>query len=159
MAWLSGLLSSQALDTHSFEETRSNKPPNVSWVNSSFPWWITTFCRHKGKQRDKWHINKSFTGLREGSMESDVSFPRNPFIMITKSQMLGLLQNLPYNYVFQFTMWWGQPKANQGTPKSPLALLPICRTKVVSGLFEFWNLLPHQHQPCNPNPGMGDWGG
>lgn len=38
-------------------------------------------------------------------MESDVSLPQNPFIMITKSQVLGPFPNLPYNYVFPYTMW------------------------------------------------------
>lgn len=41
--------------------------------------------------------------LGEGALESDVSFPRNPFIMITRSQEPGLLfqlQNLEYDMFF-----------------------------------------------------------
>lgn len=102
--------------------------PKASRVNSIFPWWITTSCRHKGRQRDKWHINKSFTGWGRGGMESDVSFPRNPFITITRSQVLGLLfqlQNLAYNYVLHHTVGQGPPEqtgnkqSKPSGPKSP----------------------------------------
>lgn len=58
-------------------------------------------------------------------MESDVSFPRNPFITITRSQVLGLLfqlQNLAYNYVLHHTVGQGPPEQtgnNQSKPSGP----------------------------------------
>lgn len=77
------------------------------------------------ESRDKWHIKQELHWLGEGGMESDVIFPRNQFIMITRSQVLRVLfelQNLAYNYVLHQTVWRGWPEQTgtmQSKPSGP----------------------------------------
>lgn len=74
-------------------------------------------------------------------MKSDVSFPRNPFITITRSQVLRLLlelKNLAYNYVHH-TVWQSQPEQTgtmQSKPSDPNYPHPYLQNKGISGLLE-----------------------